>query len=708
MQDLPQPLRRVSPVLATIVTPEPMGVPPARPLLPVRVPGADEAYLLKVAPDLRDLAAGEGAARPTRMQLILNYDPAFDDAGWALALSRAVPGIVIEGRLGEFVTVLARPRDAGSLAQVPRVSVVRLPWPAAIPLRAPDTVRPDPAAVTLDRALDALYRQGKRGQKVRVAIIDSDFRGYDQLVKDRRLPARTRYVDLTAERNRTVEPDAFPSRAGTVGHGAQCAVALAMAAPECELTLIRIDPASPQQFQEAARIIHGGVAYTDALTQRRTQLQDERRDLDDRLARLQDDRKDVLGRFVDRGEKAALEKRPESELLPEERERLEDIRRLEAYERRQKQYDRDERAYDGRLGRYTRLLSALQGLRGIRIVSSSLTWNDGYPLGGSSPLSRYFDSQVWPTLWFQAAGDTRGQAWTGLFRDHDGNGVMEFTPVNAGHPETWWRAELSFLAWKPFGAAQTPTLPARSRIRLSIQWREVHDPEFWARGEDLYLRPLANLRLVVVRQRDPSGRLLPTDDFELIARSQGLPQRLDNQPDSAVYEQTVEFSVDPAGHYALRVEGAAPRGTRPADVPSLPGVESNWELRPRIFVDAADPASRLAGRPVFEDWRTDAGTIGTPGDAHQVITVGAADFAGKPETSSASGPPAGLGLMVKPDVLAYNRLLLNVRTPDLAYGTSVATPFAAGLVAVRVGTGVPAAAVGCGIQRRPAEVMPVK
>jgi hypothetical protein len=577
-----------------------------------------------------------------------------------------------------------------------------------MPLRSAETVQRDPGAVTLDRALNALDRQGKRGQNVRVAVIGGDFRGYEQLVKDRRLPPRTKYVDFTAERSRSVEPDPFPSRPGTVGHGAQCALGLAMAAPECDLTLIRIDPAEPYQFEEAARIIHGEVAYTDALAQRRSQLQSERRDLDDRLQALQEERRDVLSRFVDRGEKQALEKRPESELLPEERDRLEDLRRQEAYERRQKEYDRDERAYDARLRRYTDLLTALQGLRGIGIVASCLTWNDGYPLGGCSALSRYFDSQAWRTLWFQPAGDTRGQVWTGLFRDHDGNGVMEFTPVSLDRPETWWLAELNFLAWQPFAGSQRPTLPVRARIRLSIQWREVHDPEFFRRGEDLYLRPLADLRLVVLRQRDPSGKLLPTDDFEVVARSEGLPQRLDNRPESAVYEQTVEFAVDPAGHYALRVEGRVPPGTRPADVPSLPGMEANWELRPRIFVDAADPASRLVGRPVFEDWPTDAGSIGVPGDAQQVITVGAADFAGKPEPFSSSGPPAGLGLLVKPDILAYGRLILNVRTPDLAYGTSLAAPFAAGVAAVRVGAGMPAGDLRRSIQARPGQLLPVK
>ena len=38
-----------------------------------------------------------------------------------------------------------------------------------------------------------------------------------------------------------------------------------------------------------------------------------------------------------------------------------------------------------------------------------------------------------------------------------------------------------------------------------MQWCEAHDPEFFERGEDLYREPLADLRLLLLRQRDPSG-----------------------------------------------------------------------------------------------------------------------------------------------------------------------------------------------------------
>src|SRR5262249_11976376 len=110
-----------------------------------------------------------------------------------------------------------------------------------------------------------------------------------------------------------------------------------------------------------------------------------------------------------------------------------------------------------------------------------------------------------------------------------------------------WSQELNFLAWQPYGKAVTPDLPEKAKIRLTIQWREPHEPELFRQEKDLYREPLAKVRLVVLRQRDPKGEKLAADDLEVIARSEGLPQRLENQPTFAVYEQAVEFVADPAG-----------------------------------------------------------------------------------------------------------------------------------------------------------------
>src|SRR5205823_8693232 len=111
----------------------------------------------------------------------------------------------------------------------------------------------------------------------------------------------------------------------------------------------------------------------------------------------------------------------------------------------------------------------------------------------------------------------------------------------------------------------------------------------------VYREPLAKIRLLVLRQRDPLGKQLAADDFEVVARSEGLPQRLENQPTYAVYEQVLEFTAEPAGRYAIRLEGRVPTSTRPQAAPSVPSMQKSWELRPRIFVDVADPASRAQG-----------------------------------------------------------------------------------------------------------------
>jgi len=67
----------------------------------------------------------------------------------------------------------------------------------------------------------------------------------------------------------------------------------------------------------------------------------------------------------------------------------------------------------------------------------------------------------------RSAGDTRGQAWAGPFRDADGNGVMEFAPATAPLPPGRWTHELNFLAWQPAEGTRTADLPAGARIRLS-------------------------------------------------------------------------------------------------------------------------------------------------------------------------------------------------------------------------------------------------
>jgi hypothetical protein len=160
---------------------------------------------------------------------------------------------------------------------------------------------------------------------------------------------------------------------------------------------------------------------------------------------------------------------------------------------------------------------------------------------------------------------------------------------------------LNFLGWKPDTGKQSADLPAGARIRLTLQWREAHDPEFLRAGEDAYREPLANLRLLLLRQRDPAGEKLPGDEMEVVAQSERLPLRLHNEAKSGTYEHVLEFTVPVVGRYAIMVQGQAPQGTRPVNKPTLPAMRKVGELRPRIFLETESDG----GRAVFADFVSD-------------------------------------------------------------------------------------------------------
>ena len=86
----------------------------------------------------------------------------------------------------------------------------------------------------------------------------------------------------------------------------------------------------------------------------------------------------------------------------------------------------------------------------------------------------------------------------------------------------------------------------------------------------------------------------------------------------------------------------------------------------------------MKGRVVFADFPTDAGSIGTPADARNVISVGAVDFKNKPQPYSAFGTAAGTELARRPWLYAYDELEL---AGGGAFGASLANAFAAGTTA---------------------------
>jgi hypothetical protein len=659
---LPAPVNAVWPVRVIEVTPEPAGVPPARePAAPAEVPQGQE-FLQKVTPDLRALAAQEGqAGKPIRMDVILSTTPAPDAAAWERPLRDAIEGLVIEGRLGPVVSVLAAPEQAAGLAALPAVATVRLPRPAVRPVPQPEDKPLDTRELLQTTGLERIRQFGYRGRGVRLAVVDSDFRGWEQFV-GKELPATTRLVDVTAERSRDVLPDPFPGDPQGIGQGTQAALAAAVAAPEATLTLIRIDPAAPYQLYEVATYVAGAPARSPSLNQRSEQLTAEVDELRSRRDALLEERRAVLNNF---SQEPAF------------------VQRREAYFKAEAQLRKDERALQQRQARYLALVGDLQGLGGTHVVANGLVWDEGYPVDGGSVLTRLFeDGLCRRTVWVQAVGNTRGQSWGGVFRGADG--VLQFAAPGTPPPPGRWTSELNFLGWQTLKGESSPDLPAKATVRVTLQWREVHDPEFLRRGEDLYREPLANLRVLVLRQRDPTGKQLPTDDLEVVARSAGLPQRIDNEPASAVYEQIVEFTVDPAGRYVLRVEGRVPESPRPTSVPTLPVLQQGWELRPRLFLNVLDEASRRAGRAVFLDYVSENGALGMPADSRYLLVIGAAGPNGAPRPYSVRGTALGLELRPRPDALAVDGVTLG---EPAAFGTAPATGLAAGMAAVALGSG---------------------
>ena len=193
---------------------------------------------------------------------------------------------------------------------------------------------------------------------------------------------------------------------------------------------------------------------------------------------------------------------------------------------------------------------------------------------------------------------------------------MEFAPATTPLPAGAWTNELNFLGWLPQGQDKVGPVPEKARLRLSLQWREVHDPTYARVGEDPYREALADLRIVVLFQPDPQGSKLPADYLEVVARSVGPPLRLEKTANSGIYEQTVLLDVSRPGRYAVRIEGKAPDGIQPRGVPTIPAARRTYELTPRLFVETLDGP----GRAVFETW-TSGGSAGMPADALQVVPL---------------------------------------------------------------------------------------
>jgi hypothetical protein len=659
--ELPYPIRNFWPVRTVEILPDPAGTAFREDLPATKAtPTVDNNGVALEVVALKDQAQGR------RLELFFATPPAFEEAGWWRAFSQAAPGARVEGRFGAALMIGATAEQARALSQLPGVLAVRLPRPAALSIGSGI----ESAQAPLD-ALRALGfdspRSQSHGRTVRLAIIATDFRGFEGLIGSG-LPANTRSIDVTAECEPNIEPAPFAQENSGLGEGTRAALAAAAAAPEAELVLIRAAADAPSQVLAVARYIEGDLVDSDCLNRRSEQLAEEDLRLRELRARLLEERRALLDEF---------------------REDKTTIARREALSGKEIDFEKQVDRLRQRERRYIRLVKELQGLKGVSIVANTLLWNDGYAVDGGSALTRYLDQRVYPkSIWFQCAGDTRGQTWAGPFLDSDQNSVMEFAPAGARLSAGRWTSELNFLGWHAASGAPSQDLPA-SKIRVTLQWREPHDPAFHAEKIASYRQPLADLRLVLLRQRDPNGSKLPTDDFEVVAQSGGLPARLCEEKTSAVYEQVLEYTVPAPGRYAVRLEGRIPDRIRPNNAPELPALRRGWELYPRLFISAAESTADPPGRAIFWDYATDLGNLGMPADAQSVLSVAGIDSSGQRELSASGGPALGQVLHSKPDLVMFDRLQLGHAGNGSSSGSGIAAAFAAGAAARALAAGVP-------------------
>jgi hypothetical protein len=299
----------------------------------------------------------------------------------------------------------------------------------------------------------------------------------------------------------------------------------------------------------------------------------------------------------------------------------------------------DEQAQRLAVERFVRLKAGLDALSGSQVVVNTLVWDVGIPQDGLSDLSRLLEARYTPRpvrsaikanreppvpVWVQPASPSVGRVWAGPYLDSDGNGVLEFAGESAKVPAGRWTRELNFL-----GTATGDTLPAGARLRLTVQWREPRNLEGSVAPEPAY--PLA---IRVLRQIDPAGKTVASDELAEVARSSAAPVRLLQTPGSAAYEQSLDFTVPADGVYAVRVE----TGTVFTD--PIPAQRFGGEISPRLVVTALD-----ATRPALRTFTHPAAGVGVPGDSSAAVAVGTT--AGG--TLTGAGP--GVTLRPKPDLL---------------------------------------------------------
>jgi hypothetical protein len=488
---------------------------------------------------------------------------------------------------------------------------------------------------------------------------------------DKTLSTPVAYIDLTAEFSRDLI--AAPAAPNSAGAGTLAARAAHLAAPDAAVVLVRVNPAAFFQVFTVARFARGDTGYSEAMQSRLAELSLRSEELKRRNTAVAEEYRQA---FLNQSN----DERP--------RQRREQARL--AFDR----LIRDERELTAATGRAVALQNSLRALAGCTVLVNTLVWESGYALDGLSELSQLIDtsfasealagprnrSATRPRpanrpLWVQAASPSAGSVWGGAYLDLNNDGAMEFATPGSPIPRGGWARDLNFLAARGADGGLSPGLAKDTKVRLTIQWRETHDPTAYGGQDSIF--PLS---LRVFRQLDPEGKVRASDELREVARSAGRPFQVVTEPTFGVYEQVVEFTVPDAGRYCVMVEGQL------VFDPRLPALRRQVQVNPRLFAEFLG-AGPDKGKLVFASFAPPTAGVGIPGDAKAAVTVGETATPLGTTTTGLTGGGPGLALLPKPDLLADGTVGLGA---DPGGGSGVAAGFAGGVLAALVGSGAPA------------------
>jgi hypothetical protein len=630
----------------------------------------------KMTPDLRAVLADPGQKEtPTRV-IVLFAEPIEDrteelrarlTSAFSPTVKRDVDGnqlkgtdglplltegAALDGAAGNLASIrFDRPADVERFAQLADVLSVRLPRQAS------ETSTPIAAGGKAASAADVLkasgvagmHRLGYTGDGVKVLVVGSDFTGAEKLIGNG-LPKKTRVLDLTAELNPEIVPS--PTDPNRAGMGTAAALALAVASPDAELVLVRIDPGAIFQLFGILKVIRKEATYSDALRSRLV-------DISNKTVELTRRKELVLTEY-----RLAFDDLADDE--PTKARRVRAKAALDAVLA-------DQVLLTQRIDRFNALQkNILSALLGTRVIVNTLEWESGYPLDALSQLSRELErmavplppqiarragdpraAPLPPIVWVQAASAAGATVWGGPFLDLNTDAAMEFAPATQPLPPMNWSADMNFLGFEGPTGETSADLPAGAKVRVTMQWREPTDPNF--PGVD---RPAYPVVLRLFRQLDPKGEKVPSDEMAEEARSAGGPYPLLFTRTYVVFEQIMEFTVKEPGRYALVVA----KGYEPEAL--LPGLKRSVEVHPRIVVETLS-AKPGEGRAVFRSYVSPEAGVGIPGDSLGAMTIGV------PVKGELYGGGPGLALRGKPDLFGPDSVAVAgpaVHGPGLATG----------------------------------------